>query len=295
MGGTFQGQFQIPNNPGQPTLFGPAAGNTLLPIAGLSNYQFGRSHRASGRRKLLRDSLLSPLRRGFRPSRCRGSPNTELSISTRMPWATSSSTALPKTRFGKALPTASKSTAAIISGPTTPCGSARSFRPKRLRQTPRRRCFPSQPVTRSVILFPAAAPARAWLPMATFRNQSPSTSPRPGWLYSIYAQDEWKVLPKVTVNYGARFDVVNEYTMENQISPRLNTVWKPTDATTVHAGYANYFTPPPFELVSTTALPVPRFSPRAAAARRRDPARPIPAPAPTRPSNPNGHRSSTWE
>ena len=31
-------------------------------------------------------------------------------------------------------------------------------------------------------------------------------------------------------------------------------MWKPTDTTTVHAGYANYFTPPPFELVSTGSL-----------------------------------------
>lgn len=80
-----------------------------------------------------------------------------------------------------------------------------------------------------------------------------------GWIYSAYAQDEWKVLPSVTVNYGGRFDVVNEYTQEDQISPRLNTVWKPMDATTVHAGYANYFTPPPFELVSTNLLTNPQL------------------------------------
>ena len=75
-----------------------------------------------------------------------------------------------------------------------------------------------------------------------------------GWTYSTYLQDEWKVLPDVTVNYGGRFDVVNAYTMENQISPRLNTVWNATPSTTVHAGYANYFTPPPFELVSTNTV-----------------------------------------
>ncbi len=69
-----------------------------------------------------------------------------------------------------------------------------------------------------------------------------------GWTYSAYLQDEWKVLPTVTVNYGGRFDVVNTDTMENQISPRLNVVWQATPTTTVHAGYASYFTPPPFEL-----------------------------------------------
>jgi outer membrane receptor protein involved in Fe transport len=71
-----------------------------------------------------------------------------------------------------------------------------------------------------------------------------------GWTYSAFAQDEWKLLPDLTVNFGGRFDVVNTSTMENQISPRLNVVWKPLEGTTFHAGYANYFTPPPFDLVS---------------------------------------------
>jgi outer membrane receptor protein involved in Fe transport len=69
--------------------------------------------------------------------------------------------------------------------------------------------------------------------------------------YSAYLQDEWKALPTVTVNYGARFDLVNGYTMGSQLSPRLNAVWKATPSTTFHAGYANYFTPPPQEIVST--------------------------------------------
>jgi outer membrane receptor protein involved in Fe transport len=73
-----------------------------------------------------------------------------------------------------------------------------------------------------------------------------------GWTYSLYVQDEWRITPTVTVNYGGRFDVVNAYTNENQISPRLNAVWKATDSTTVHAGYANYFTPPPLELIPNT-------------------------------------------
>ena len=72
--------------------------------------------------------------------------------------------------------------------------------------------------------------------------------------YSAYLQDEWKALPKVTINYGARFDVVNGYTMGSQLSPRLNMVWQATPTTTFHAGYASYFTPPPQELVSTENL-----------------------------------------
>jgi|HubBroStandDraft_1064217.scaffolds.fasta_scaffold00005_56 hypothetical protein len=76
-------------------------------------------------------------------------------------------------------------------------------------------------------------------------------SEKTGYSYSLYLQDEWKVIPDVTVNYGGRFDVINGFTEGNQISPRLNTVWQATPSTVVHGGYASYFTPPPLELVST--------------------------------------------
>ena len=79
-------------------------------------------------------------------------------------------------------------------------------------------------------------------------------SGKTGGLYGLYVQDEWKILPTVTINYGARFDVVDQYTHENQISPRVNVVWKATPSTTVHAGYSRYFTPPPFELVGSNTL-----------------------------------------
>jgi outer membrane receptor protein involved in Fe transport len=71
-----------------------------------------------------------------------------------------------------------------------------------------------------------------------------------GWTYSAYAQDEWKPLPTVTLNYGAPFDVLNAYTDASQISPRVNVVWQPTSYTTLHAGYSRYFTPPVLELIS---------------------------------------------
>ncbi len=76
--------------------------------------------------------------------------------------------------------------------------------------------------------------------------------------YDIYLQDEWKVLPRLTINYGARFDVYSSSTdHENQFCPRVNGVYKATDSTTLHAGYAHYFTPPPLENIppgTTTAF-----------------------------------------
>jgi outer membrane receptor protein involved in Fe transport len=66
----------------------------------------------------------------------------------------------------------------------------------------------------------------------------------------LYLQDEWKILPQLTLNAGGRFDVYTSDTdSENQISPRANMVYKPWESTTLHGGYSRYFTPPPLETV----------------------------------------------
>jgi outer membrane receptor protein involved in Fe transport len=75
-----------------------------------------------------------------------------------------------------------------------------------------------------------------------------------GILYGLYAQDEWRVLPKLTFNLGLRFDAVEAFTHESQVSPRANLVWKPLTGTTVHVGYSRYFVPPPFEALSPTTI-----------------------------------------
>ena len=81
-----------------------------------------------------------------------------------------------------------------------------------------------------------------------------SDTGRTGGLYGVYLQDEWRISPAVTLNYGGRFDTVDEYTQESQFSPRVNVVWRAAAATTLHAGYAHYFTPPPFELIGSSAV-----------------------------------------
>jgi outer membrane receptor for ferrienterochelin and colicin len=74
------------------------------------------------------------------------------------------------------------------------------------------------------------------------------------WIESLYLQDEWKVLPAVTLNYGLRFDKFNAFTAAHQVSPRLNVVWQALDDTVVHVGYSRYLSPPPFELVGTETV-----------------------------------------
>jgi outer membrane receptor protein involved in Fe transport len=71
--------------------------------------------------------------------------------------------------------------------------------------------------------------------------------------FGVYLQDEWKIVPKLTINYGARFDwYSSSFDTENQASPRVNLIYQVTTNTTMHAGYARYFTPPPLENVPAT-------------------------------------------
>jgi outer membrane receptor protein involved in Fe transport len=92
-------------------------------------------------------------------------------------------------------------------------------------------------------------------------NQTSSTpftlnddSSKTGTEESLYAQDEWHLTPELTLNYGLRFDHVNAYTNEQQLSPRVNIAWQATPDTLLHAGYARYFTLPPQELESQSAI-----------------------------------------
>jgi len=71
---------------------------------------------------------------------------------------------------------------------------------------------------------------------------------------TFYLQDEWKITPRLTLNFGGRFDAVSAYVHESQISPRVSVVLKASDATTLHAGYARYFVPPPLENVSPASV-----------------------------------------
>jgi len=72
------------------------------------------------------------------------------------------------------------------------------------------------------------------------------------WLYGIYLQDEWRPIAPLTVNVGIRYDLNDAFVHADQFSPRLGLVYEFPTQTTLHGGYARYFTPPPTELVSPT-------------------------------------------
>jgi hypothetical protein len=75
-----------------------------------------------------------------------------------------------------------------------------------------------------------------------------------GYLYGFYLQDEWKPFEQLTINFGGRLDFENAFVNENQLSPRINIVYDLFKGTTLHAGYARYFTPPPLENVSQATI-----------------------------------------
>jgi outer membrane receptor protein involved in Fe transport len=65
-----------------------------------------------------------------------------------------------------------------------------------------------------------------------------------GWNIGTYVQDEWRLSDTLTLNVGLRFDQLYQFVDADQFSPRLAFVYRPTADTSIHAGYARYFTPP---------------------------------------------------
>ncbi len=79
-------------------------------------------------------------------------------------------------------------------------------------------------------------------------------SSKNGNLVGLYVQDEWHLIPQLTINYGLRFDHVAAFTDEHQWSPRLNALYEMTPQTAIHAGFSRYFSPPPQELASQESI-----------------------------------------
>jgi len=250
IGGTFQGQFQIPNNPGQIPAFGPPAG--FGPIAGVTNYDSSTlsEHQVEG-------SSFGAI------SYLRAEQDFDFQVSAFSKYGTLHfhPDALGDIFFNGIAEDALRQSLAngVQADGSYNLGSDHTLRAGLYLQGEKASADTNSSVLPITACTGAEAPGSG-CPVTGVLTYGPTPvsivqdQAKTGWLYSAYLQDEWKALPKLTVNYGARFDVVNEYTMDNQLSPRLNTVWTPTDTTTVHAGYANYLTPPPMELVATQSL-----------------------------------------
>jgi outer membrane receptor protein involved in Fe transport len=66
----------------------------------------------------------------------------------------------------------------------------------------------------------------------------------------FYVQDEWHPIPKLTINFGARWDWMEAFVAQNQFSPRLGAEYQLFEGTVLHGGYARYFKVPPFDEVA---------------------------------------------
>jgi outer membrane receptor protein involved in Fe transport len=111
-------------------------------------------------------------------------------------------------------------------------------------------------------------------PLTTPASLPANDSSKTAWLEGVYVQDEWKAAEKLTVNYGARFDHVDAYVTASQLSPRLGAVYQLSPATTLHAGYARYFTPPPNELVPGSTVQAAQNTTAATPTTGNDPVKP---------------------
>jgi len=72
------------------------------------------------------------------------------------------------------------------------------------------------------------------------------------WTYGVYLQDEWRPIPRLTINYGIRYDLYDALVHADQFSPRIGALYDFPTQTTLHAGYARYFTPPATEVIEAT-------------------------------------------
>ena len=228
--GGFDGQFQIPNNPGQPTLGFPVLGISDFNSANLNETQ--REDTEFGILSLQKhiDTLDFQLSAYTRFSRLRFSPDGS---------ATCCSTASPSRRRALTRPTGSRLMRAGLPSE---------------HHTIRFGMQVQEEGTTSKTFSDVLPVDATGTPTTDQPTGIANTSNKQGGLFGVYVQDEWRILPKVTINGGLRFDGVDQYTNGTQLSPRLNVVWKPTTTTTLHIGYARYFVPPPFELVATQTL-----------------------------------------
>ena len=224
--GAFEGQFQIPNNPGQPTLEFAVNGVSSFNSANLNENQHERT-----------DFAIISLQKHVNDI------DVQISAYTRYSSLSFSPDWLGDLLFNGIAQQANRSDAAYG---VQSDGSWRINDEHTLRAG-----FLVQQEIGTGKTFSQVLPVDSTgAPTTDVPEGIANSFNKTGALYGLYVQDEWRILPTVTINSGLRFDGVAAFTQEDQVSPRLNVVWKPTVTTTLYGGYARYFVPPPFELVS---------------------------------------------
>jgi len=228
--GGFDGTFQIPNNPGQSTMGLNVNGVTSFNSAALNETQT----------ELTAFAILS-LQKQL------GDKDVQISLFNRTSTLRFSPDWLGDLLFNGIAQQASRSDVAtgVQSDGSWRINETHTLRAGFLAQFEQA----TSDTTSSVLPVDSSGAQTSTTPLSIVDNQHAS-----GGLYGLYVQDEWRILPVLTLNYGLRFDAVEQYTHESQVSPRVNLVWKPLTGTTVHVGYSRYFVPPPYEALSAYSL-----------------------------------------
>ncbi|MGA3398826.1 MAG: TonB-dependent receptor [Acetobacteraceae bacterium] len=228
--GGFDGSFQIPNIPGQPTLG--------FPVNGIANFD---SSKLNENQREATDFAILSLQKHV------GDVDVQFSLFTRYSSLNYSPDWLGDLLFNGIAQQAARTDTAygIQTDGSWKVNAQHTLRFGLLMQQE----TTTADTVSSVLPVDASGTPTTDVPFNIISNTSNS-----GGLYGVYVQDEWRILPTVTINGGLRFDDVDQFTHEHQISPRLNVVWQATTDTTAHIGYARYFVPPPFELLTSGAL-----------------------------------------
>jgi outer membrane receptor protein involved in Fe transport len=95
-------------------------------------------------------------------------------------------------------------------------------------------------------VFPIVAGQPAITPISRTANLN-----KINLVYGVYAQDQWQITDKFSVNFGSRWDRATGFTVNSQLSPTINFVYTPRIDTTLHAGFARNFQVPNFQNVSS--------------------------------------------
>ena len=70
----------------------------------------------------------------------------------------------------------------------------------------------------------------------------------------FWVQDQWSLNNDWTLNLGVRYDEIQGFYDEGQISPRLGVTYKLNQANVFHANYSRLFTPPNVEQIAFTKV-----------------------------------------
>lgn len=231
MFGTTDNRFQIPNNPGQAPVYDLAGAPPNFDSADLNERQ----------REITRFGVLA-LQGKF------GNTDYQISLNQRYTSINFMPDSVGDLIFNGVAASIDQSNRAntLQADFSMPMGSSHTLRYGLYAED-------EHPVTNSSsLVFPADANGNqtSTTPI-TIIDDSPHIDAR---TYGLYVQDEWNLSDKLTMNYGLRADKSEAYLTQGQVSPRLGFVYQWSDSTTLHAGYARYFTPPPTELISPTDI-----------------------------------------